>query len=99
MKSQVDYFDRIIKIFKSLKKDHPDVELSKHYSLATCDHGDFLSDKELFQCLQEHKTALDVNTLTIKDINKVIEDGEKLFDPEADSEEHDQWNEEEEWQE
>lgn len=79
MKNQVDYFEKVIKILKELKKEHPDVEISKHYSLAT-DSGVFsMSDKELFLALQKHKSELDMNTLSDKDLEKVIEDTEDLF--------------------
>lgn len=76
------YFEKIIKILKALKEDHPDIEVSQHYALATNDHGDFLTDKELYDCLVQHKTALDINTLSIKDISLVIEEGNQLFDGE-----------------
>lgn len=69
----------MIKVLKDLKKEHPDVDISKHYSLAT-DCGSFtLSDKELFQALQKHKNELDMNTLPDKDLEKVIEETEDLF--------------------
>jgi ribonuclease I len=78
MGQQLDYFEKCIKILKELKKDYPDVEISKHYSLAT-DCGDFLSDKELFHALQKHKGELEINTLSIDDAEKVIAETEELF--------------------
>lgn len=79
MKNQVDYFEKIIKLLKELRKDHPDVELSKHYCLAT-DSGSFsMSDKELYQALQKYKTELDMNTLSNRDLEKVIDDAEDMF--------------------
>jgi hypothetical protein len=78
MKNQV-YFEKIIKILKELKKDHPDVDVSKHYSLATDDSNFTLSDKELFYALQKHKAELDMNTLSDKDFDKVIAETEELF--------------------
>lgn len=78
MKNQTDYFDKVLKILKELKKDHPDVEISKHYALAT-DSGCSLSDKELFTALQKHKSELDMNTLSDKEMEKVIEETDELF--------------------
>lgn len=79
MKNQIDYFERIIKILKDLKKEYPDVEVSKHYSLATdCDNFS-LSDKELYLALQKHKSELDMNTLSNKDLERVIDETDELF--------------------
>jgi hypothetical protein len=85
MKAHTDYFEKVIKILKELKKDHPDVEISKHYSLATDASGFSLSDKELFLALQKHKNELDINTLSDKDLERIIGDTDELFsevDPE-----------------
>jgi hypothetical protein len=79
MKSQIDYFEKILKILKDLKKDHPDVEISKHYSLATDCNSFSLSDKELYLALQKHKSELDMNTLSDKDLEKVINETDELF--------------------
>lgn len=93
MKNQTDYFEKVIRIFKELKKDHPDVDISKHYTLAT-DSGAFsMTDKELFYALQKHKSELDMNTLSDKDLQRVIEDTEDLF---KEIETDDQWLDEEE---
>lgn len=78
MKNQADYFDRVIKILKELKEDHPDVEISKHLMLCT-DASMNLSDKELFQSLQRHQSELEMNTLNDKDLQKVIDQTEDLF--------------------
>lgn len=78
MKNQVDYFEKVIKIMRELKKDHLDVDISKHYSLAT-DCSFSLSDKELFKALQKHKSELDMNTLSDKDMEKVINETNELF--------------------
>jgi len=95
MKNQVDYFEKIIKILKDLKKDHPDVEISKHYSLAT-DCGDFsMSDKELFHALQKHKSELDMNTLSDKDLDKVIAETDELFKEVESDDEEDPWQKDE----
>jgi hypothetical protein len=78
MKTKVDYFEKVIKVLKELKEDHPDVEITKHLMLAT-DSSLNLSDKELFQLLQRHQGELDMNTLSDKDLQRVIEDTEELF--------------------
>ena len=78
MKNHVDYFEKSIKILRDLKKEHPDVDISKHYNLATdscCD----LTDKELFRALQKHKSELDMNTLADGDLDKVIDQTDELF--------------------
>lgn len=80
MKGQVDYFEKCIKILKELKKDHPDVDISKHYSLATDGEAFNLTDKELFLALQRHQSELDMNTLSDRDLQKVIDDTESLFE-------------------
>lgn len=91
MKNQVDYFEKVIKILRDLKKDHPDVEISKHYSLAT-DCGNFsLSDKELFLALQKHKSELDMNTLSDKDLDKVLQETDELFKEVESEDEEDLW--------
>jgi DNA-binding SARP family transcriptional activator len=80
MKNQIDYFDKVIRIIKELKKDHPDVDISKHYMLATSEsNGSFMTDKELYHSLQKHKTELDINTLSDKDLEKIISDTDVLF--------------------
>lgn len=78
MKNQVDYFERVIKLLKELKEDHPDVDVCKHLMLAT-DTNLNLNDKELFSVLQKHKGELDMNTLSDKDLQKVIEETDELF--------------------
>lgn len=97
MKSnQVDYFNKVINLLKELKEDYPDIEMSKHYSLAT-DCGTFLSDKELFYALQKHKSELDLNPyITIKDTEKIIEETNALFEEVDDSleDEEDPWDSE-----
>lgn len=92
-KNQVDYFEKCIKILKDLKRDYPDVEISKHYSLAT-DCGNFLSDKELYQALQRHKGEMEMNTLSNEDVEEVIAQTEDLFQ-EGEPEDED-WQEEDE---
>lgn len=91
MGHQTDYFEKCIKILKELKRDYPDVEISKHYSLAT-DCGDFLSDKELYHALQKHRGELEINILSINDAEKVIAETEELF-KEVESEDEN-WEEE-----
>lgn len=94
MKNHVDYSEKVIKILRDLKRDFPDVEISKHYSLATdCNNFD-LSDKELFQALQRHKMEMDMNTLSNEDMEKVISDTEELF-REVEPEDEDSWQREE----
>ncbi len=86
-KNQTGYFEKIIKILRELKEDHPQVEVSKHYCLATSEHGGFPTDKELFLALQKHQSELNINTLSDKDFDKVIEDTNDLFsEVEADDE-------------
>lgn len=79
MKNQVDYFERCIRILKELKEDHPDIELSKHYYLAVDGQWYAMSDKDLYEALQTYKSELDMNTLSDKDLQRVIEDTEELF--------------------
>lgn len=79
-KNQVDYFEKVLKILKELKKEHPDIDISKHYSLATDCGGFSISDKELFQALQKHKSELDMNTLSDKDLEEVIAQTDDLFE-------------------
>jgi|SRR5688572_25646405 len=99
MKNQVNYFEKVMKIFRELKEEHPDIEISKHYALAT-DGGNFsLTDKELFLALQKHKGELDINTLSDKDLQKVIDETDELFKEVDDIdplEEDDPWHREEE---
>lgn len=78
MKNQVDYFERMIKILRELKADHPDVDITQHLMLAT-DGNINLSDKELFHLLQKHKGELDMNTLSDRDLDRVIEETDDLF--------------------
>jgi hypothetical protein len=97
MKNQVDYFEKVIKILRELKKDHPDVDISKHYSLAT-DCGSFsFSDKELYQALQKHKGELDMNTLSDKDMEKVLDETDELFSEVEEDDLEDLGKEEEEY--
>lgn len=91
MRNQVDYFDKVMKLIKDLKKDYPHVEISKHYSLAT-DCGSFsMSDKELFLALQKHKTELDMNTLSDNDLEKVIAETDDLF-KEVETDDEEPWD-------
>lgn len=80
MKNQMDYFNKIQKIFTDLKKDHPDVELSKHYLLATDSSSYPITDKELCDALEKYKSELDMNTLSDKDLQKVIDETDELFE-------------------
>ncbi len=91
MKNQVDYFDKAIRAFRDLKRDHPDVELSKHYLLATDSNTFPLSDKELYYALMKHKSELDMNTLSDDDLQRVIEETEDLF-TEIEPDEEDEWD-------
>jgi hypothetical protein len=58
------------------------VEISKHYLLATDGSLYPLSDKELYRALQKYKSELDMNTLSDKDMEKIISDTENYFDDE-----------------
>jgi hypothetical protein len=78
MKNQMDYFEKVIKVLRDLKSEHPDVDITKHLMLATDANINF-SDKELFHALQQHKSELDMNTLSDKDLQKVIDETEELF--------------------
>lgn len=79
MKNQVDYFKKCIKILEELKQDHPDIEISKHYLLAT-DGANFLSDKELYEALQKHRGELDMNSsFSHGDLSKIEQETEELF--------------------
>jgi hypothetical protein len=93
MRNQVDYFEKCMKILKELKQDYPDVDISKHYSLAT-DCGNFLTDKELYQALQRHQGEMEMNTLSNDDTEKVIAETDELF-REVDPEDEDTWQEDE----
>lgn len=97
--NNVDYFERVIKLFRDLKSDNPDIDISKHYLLATSEsNGTFLTDKELYQCLQRHKTELDINTLSDKDLDKVITDTEELFkEVDVEDEEEEPWKGDSDW--
>lgn len=76
MTDKTNYFEKVIKLLKELNKDNPDVEVSKHISLATSEYSSIfsLSDKELFRALQKHKSELDMNTLSTKELERIIED-------------------------
>lgn len=96
MKTKVDYFKKLIKTFEELKRDFPDVDFSKHYSLAT-DCGNFnLSDKELYHALQRHRNEMDMNTLSNEDLERIIADTDELFREVDPDEEDDDWQEKEE---
>lgn len=74
------YFNKVLKLFKELKEEYPHIEISRHYCLATSDsNGNFLSDKDLYELLQQHKTELDINTLSDESLDTVIRNGENLF--------------------
>jgi pantothenate kinase len=100
MRNQIDYFDRVIKVLKELKKDHPDVEVSKHYILATDGSSFSLSDRELYHAFKKHQNELEINTLSTQEMEKVIAETEVLFsetdyDPALDGESIDEDYEEE----
>lgn len=78
-KNQVGYFEKIIKTLRELKEDYPQVEVSKHYSLATSEHGGFPSDKDLYLALKNYQAEMSINTVSDKDLDKVIEDTDDLF--------------------
>src|SRR5687768_11925410 len=80
MRNQIDYFEKVIRAIKDLKRDHPDVEVSKHYLLATDGSLYPLSDKELYTALQKYRSELDMNTLSDKDMERVISDTKDLFE-------------------
>lgn len=89
MSTRKDYFDKIVKLLKELKADNQDVELTKHLALATSEHDSLfdLSDKELYTALRKHKNEMEMNTLTIKDLEMIISDD--VFDDLSDTEEED----------
>lgn len=79
-KNQKDYLARIINILVDLKESNPDIEITKHLILATSDFNNFeMSDKELYESLVKHKTEMDINTLSQKDLEKVLEDTDEIF--------------------
>ena len=80
----------MIKVLRELKKDHPHVEISKHCALATDSNFDF-TDRELFLALQKHKNELEMNTLSDKDLQRVIDETDELF---KEIEEEDEWSDE-----
>lgn len=65
------------------------MEISKHCALATDSNFNF-SDKELYQALQKHKNELEMNTLSDKDLQRVIDETEELF---KEVEEESEWTE------
>lgn len=79
MRNQHDYFDRVIKVLKELKKDHPLAEISTHFILATDSDKYPITDKELYNALMKHKAELDMNTLPDSELEKVIEETDDLF--------------------
>ena len=79
MKNQPDYFDKIIKVLKDLKKDHPNCEFSTHYILATGSDGWPITDGELYRSFIKYKSELDMNTLSDEDMEKVIKETDDLF--------------------
>ncbi len=99
MRNQIDYFEKVIKILKDLKREYPSIEVSKHYILSTDNAGFSLTDKELFHALQKHKGELDMNTLSEEDMEEVIKDADSMFisiDEEEWDTEEDSWNKEDE---
>jgi len=87
MKNQTDYFDKIIKVLKDLKKDHPNVEVSRHYLLATDNNTFPLSDKDLYDYLIKYRSELYMNTISDEEILDLINNPEKLYT-------EDDWNDE-----
>ena len=80
MKNKVDYFEKVIKVLKDLKKDYPDVDTSKHINLATEEYnGCFLSDKELYTALKKYESELAMNTVSDKDLVQVLWDTDEIF--------------------
>ena len=79
MKNQVDFFEKVVKVLRELKTDYPHIEISKHYILATDSANFSLSDKELYQALIKHKSELDMNTVSDREMEKVINDTGDLF--------------------
>lgn len=79
MRNQVDYFEKVLRILKDLKEEHPDLEMSKHYSLATDCVNFSMTDKELYYAFKKYQDELAMNTLSDRDLEKVITDTDELF--------------------
>lgn len=84
-----NYYLKVTSLLTELHAQYPTFGLARHLSTATADYGDIwnLSDKELFFALTKYKAELELDGSEIADdkfVDKVIEDGKKLFDPKID---------------
>ena len=78
---KADFYNRTLESFTQLKKDYPGSTLGRHIELAFGDYNNLMSitDKELSEALIKYTAELELNTLSDNDLDKIIKDGEELF--------------------
>ena len=79
--NQINYFEKIVKILKELKKDYPTSTLGKHIALAMYDYQDVFSvtDREFSFALEKYQAELEINTVSDKEIEDIERTTEELF--------------------
>jgi hypothetical protein len=77
-----NHYKKCISLLQNLNKKYPRQALGQHLSLALSEYGDLwgLSDKEMLFALEKYQTEKELDFSEDMDINKIIFEGEHLFD-------------------
>ena len=89
---KADFYNRTLVSFTQLKKDYPSTSLGRHIELAFGDYSNLMSvtDKELSEALNKYISELEFNTVSDKDIDEIIKDGEELFNVNEDQDDNEE---------
>lgn len=92
MKPKTDYYNKVIEKLKTLKKNYPDYEISKHLATATSEYNDIwgLTDRQIYDLLERYEFNLENDHAPISDVDKIVKDAMNLntiFDDEEEDDE------------
>jgi hypothetical protein len=78
----INHYKKCITLLQNLQKKYPKQTLGHHLSMALSEYGDIwsITDKEMLFALEKYETEKELDFSEDIDINKIIFEGEHLFD-------------------
>lgn len=89
---KITKYKEILNLLTQLHIDYPTFSMGQHIATAVADYGDFwgLTDKEFLFALEKYQAELSLDNENIASpdyVDKIIKDGEGLFDNKEEEEE------------
>jgi len=96
MRKKKTNYSEVLEILEELKDSYPTTPISQHIYGALVEYGNFwgISDKEVAFALKKYKSEMELNIVSDKEVEKIVEEGKNLSNLFLD----DEGEEEQDWE-